>query len=151
VPPLPPPVEGETLRERVDRHTGEGTCGAGCHGGMINPLGFAFENYGPMGQWQTMDAGKPVNAAAEFKFQDGVKPYDGAVELAQVMADSPDAHRCYVAHLLEYGYARGPQKADDALIQKVAGASQAGTLTIKQMILELTQSEAFLYRAPVEG
>ena len=118
---------------------------------MINPLGFAFENYGPMGQWQTMDAGKPVNAAAEFKFKDGVKPYDGAVELAQVMAESPDAHRCYVAHLLEYGYARGPQTADNALIQRVAEASQAGTLSIKQMILELTKSEAFMYRAPVEG
>ena len=89
--------------------------------------------------------------ASEFLFKDGSKAHDGAVELAQNMADSPDAHRCYVAHLLEYGYARGPQKADDALIQKVADGSQAGTYSIKQMILELTQSEAFMYRAPVEG
>ena len=32
----------------------------------------------PLGQWQTTDAGKPVNAAAEFLFKDGAKAYDGA-------------------------------------------------------------------------
>ncbi len=148
VPPLPPPVEGETLRERITRHTGKGTCGEACHGNLINPLGFAFEHYDPLGRWQTMDAGKPVDAADQFVFRDGAKQYDGAVELAQLMADSDEAHRCYVAHMLEYGYARGPQKADNALIQKVADASRAGTRSIKQIILELTKSDAFLYRAP---
>jgi hypothetical protein len=149
VPPLPPPVEGETLRERVDRHTGKGTCGEGCHGGLINPLGFAFENYNPLGAWQTMDAGKPVDAAAEFSFEGVAQPYNGAVELAQLMADSKEAHECYVGHLLEYGYARNPQKADKKLIASVAAGSRAGTTSIKQVILALTQSEAFLYRAPV--
>ena len=72
VPPLPPPVDGESLRERITRHTGKGTCGEGCHGTLINPLGFAFENYDPLGRWQTMDAGKPVNAADEFYFTDAV-------------------------------------------------------------------------------
>ena len=149
VPPLPPPVEGESLRERITRHTGKGTCGEGCHGTLINPLGFAFENYDPLGRWQTMDAGKPVNAADEFYFTDGVKQFDGAVELAQLMADSDNAHRCYVGHLLEYGYARGPQTADAKLIQRIADGSRDGTYSIKQIILELTQSDAFLFRAPV--
>jgi len=149
VPPLPPPVDGETLRERITRHTGKGTCGEGCHGYLINPIGFAFEHYDPLGRWQTMDAGKPVNAADEFNFAAGVQQFDGAVELAQLMADSDEAHRCYVGHLLEYGYARGPQKADAALIQRIADGSRAGTHSIKQIILELTQSDAFLYRAPV--
>lgn len=149
VPPLPPPVDGESLRERITRHTGKGTCGEGCHGYLINPIGFAFENYDPLGRWQTVDAGKPVNAADEFIFGDEAKKYDGAVELAQLMADSDEAHRCYVGHLLEYGYARTPQKADRALIQKISDGSRAGTHSIKQVILELTQSDAFLNRAPV--
>ncbi len=150
VPPLPPPVEGETLRERVDRHTGKGTCGEGCHGYLINPLGFAFEQYNPLGEWQTMDAGKPVDATAEFMFGGEAQTFDGAVELAQQMADSIEAHRCYVAHLLEYGYARTPQTADQKFITKVAEGSREGELSIKKIILELTKSDAFMYRAPVE-
>lgn len=149
VPPLPAPVPGETLRERITRHTGKGTCGEGCHGYLINPLGFAFEHYDPLGRWQTMDAGKPVNAADEFVLGGVSQPYDGAVQLAQLMADSDEAHRCYVGHLLEYGYARGPQVADNPLIRRIADESRAGTISIKQIILELTQSDAFLYRAPV--
>ena len=149
VPPLPPPVDGETLRERITRHTGKGTCGEGCHGSLINPIGFAFEHYDPLGRWQTMDAGKPVNAADEFLLGGALQQYDGAVELAQLMADSDEAHRCYVGHLLEYGYARGPQTADAKLIQRIADGSRDGTYSIKQIILELTQSDAFLFRAPV--
>jgi len=149
VPPLPAPVPGESLRERITRHTGKGTCGEGCHGYLINPLGFAFEHYDPLGRWQTMDAGKPVDAADEFVFGGVAQAYDGAVELAQLMADSDEAHRCYVGHLLEYGYARGPQVADNKLIRRIADGSRDGTISIKQIILELTQSDAFLYRASV--
>lgn len=150
IPPLPPPMAGQTLRERIDGHTGKGTCGEGCHGYLINPLGFAFEHYGPLGEWQTMDAGKPVDAAAEFTFKSGLTPFDGGVELANVMADSEEAHRCYVGHLLEYGYARDPQTADARLIERIAAGSQTGDYSIKQIILELTKDAAFLLRAPVE-
>ena len=150
IPPLPPPMQGETLRERIDRHTGKGTCGEGCHGNLINPIGFAFENYGPLGEWQTMDAGKPVDATGQFLFGGAVQQYDGAVELANLMADNPEAHRCYVGHLLEYGYARKPQPADNRVIDAVAAGSQTGEHSIKQVILELVKDEAFLLRAPVE-
>ncbi|MBL9105436.1 MAG: DUF1592 domain-containing protein [Myxococcales bacterium] len=150
VPPLPPPKDGESLRERIDRHTGKGTCGEACHGNLINPLGFAFENYGPLGEWQTMDAGKPVDAAAEFQFKAGKLAFDGGVELANLMADDEGAHRCYVGHLLEYGYARDPQLADKALIDRITAGSLTGDISIKQIILELTRDAAFLTRAPVE-
>ena len=150
IPPLPPAMEGETLRERIDRHTGKGTCGEGCHGSFINPLGFAFENYGPLGEWQTMDAGKPIDAAAEFTFQSGLQSYDGGVELAHLMADNVEAHRCYVGHLLEYGYGRIKKGPDWDIIERIAVSSQSGDLSIKQIILELTKDPAFLLRAPVE-
>lgn len=150
IPPLPPPMAGQTLRERIDGHTGKGTCGEGCHGYLINPLGFAFENYGPLGEWQTMDAGKPIDATAEFSFKSGNQSYDGGVELAQLIADSEEAHRCYVGHLIEYGYARNLKPADYRVIDRVAPDSQSGELSIKQIILELTKDPAFLLRAPVE-
>jgi len=147
LPPPPPPVEGESLRERIDRHTGEGTCGQSCHATLINPLGFAFESYDPLGRWQTMDAGKPVDATGEFLFASGVHQFDGGVQLANLMAENTDAHRCYVAHLLEYGYARTPQSADNAAIIALAERSLGDDLPITSLILELTKSDAFRFRA----
>lgn len=150
VPPPPPPMEGESLRERIDRHTGIGTCGEGCHGYLINPLGFAFEQFDPLGRWQTMDAGKPVDATGSFAFVQGQKSFDGAVELAKIIAGSDEAHRCYVSHLLEYGYARVPRLEDNAEIKRLAEGSRDGMYSIKELIIELTTSDAFLFRAPVE-
>jgi hypothetical protein len=124
VPPLPPPIEGETLRERIDAHTGKGTCGEGCHGYLINPIGFAFENYDPLGEWQTMDAGKPstpppssCSAAAprSLRRRRRARPPHG-----RQRRGPPLLRR----HLLEYGYARKPKKADDRVIERIAAGSQ---------------------------
>ena len=49
--------------ERVEAHTGAGTCGEGCHSALINPPGFAFEQYDELGRYRTEDGGLPVNAA----------------------------------------------------------------------------------------
>ncbi|MCB9705944.1 MAG: DUF1592 domain-containing protein [Myxococcales bacterium] len=152
VPPPPPPMEGETLRERIDRHTGKGTCGEACHGTLINPLGFAFESFDPLGRWQTMDAGKPVDVTGEFYFNlTGATKFDGAVQLADLIAESEEAHRCYVGHLLEYGFARTQQLADRDMIAEIAERSRLDDLPITEIILELTKSDAFRFRAPVEG
>ncbi|HLU66252.1 MAG TPA: DUF1592 domain-containing protein, partial [Kofleriaceae bacterium] len=62
---------GETNRERIDSITGEGTCGEGCHATIINPIGFALENYDALGQWRTEDNGRPVDAADTYTFEDG--------------------------------------------------------------------------------
>ena len=53
VPQLPAPKAGQTNRQRVDEHT-KG-CGASCHNQLINPLGFAFENFDGMGQYRDME------------------------------------------------------------------------------------------------
>jgi hypothetical protein len=103
-------VEGETLRERIDRHTGKGTCGEGCHGYLINPLGFAFENYDPLGRVADHGRRQARRRRRRVPVRRRPQSYDGAVELAHLMADSDEAHRCYVGHLLEYGYARARRR-----------------------------------------
>jgi hypothetical protein len=143
-------MEGESLRELIDRHTGVGTCGEACHGYLINPLGFAMEQYDPLGRWQTMDAGKPVDATGSFNFVQGKQSFDGGVQLAKLISGSDEAHRCYVSHLLEYGYGRVPRLQDNAEIKRLAEGSRDGMYSIKELIVELTTSDAFRFRAPVE-
>ena len=70
IPPLPAAMPGQTNRERVTAHTGQGEC-AGCHVSIINPLGFAFENFDAIGRIRTMDNGKPVNTADVYELATG--------------------------------------------------------------------------------
>ena len=74
--PIPPPPPGvnttleapragaapPTIRERLAQHRTSPACNS-CHS-VIDPLGFALENYDVIGGWRTIDeAGKPVDAS----------------------------------------------------------------------------------------
>lgn len=150
VPPLPPAVEGETMRERVTRHTGAGTCGAGCHGTMINPAGFAFERYDALGKWRTTDNGKPVDSADRMTFTDGAASFDGAVEFAKLIAGKGQVHECYAKNLLEYSLGRRRAAPDKALVEAVGKASLEGGST-KKLLLALVTSPTFAFRPAPEG
>lgn len=150
-PPIPDnvsevePDPTKTNRERVDAHTGAGTCGAGCHETLINPLGFAFENYDAVGAFRTIDNGKPVDAAASFTLDGELQSYANGIELSQLMADSPQAHACYARHLLEYAYGRDHAEADEPALEALGTASVEGDMSIRGVITELVTSDAFLY------
>src|SRR5690606_32178622 len=67
IPALPEPIPGQTNRERVALHTSPVAC-AECHEKIINPIGFAFENYDAIGRVRTMDAGQAIDTASEYAF-----------------------------------------------------------------------------------
>jgi len=152
VAPLPPPAPDrpQTLRERVDEHTGEGTCGSRCHGTMINPVGFAFEHYDALGRWQDTDNGLPVDAAAAYRFASGSREYRDAVELATVMASEQATHSCYTGYWLEYLFSRRRNSLDQTLVTRVATQSLEGSASVRGVILELVTSAPFLSRASTE-
>jgi hypothetical protein len=151
VPPLPPDESDSlTMRQRIERHTGEGTCGASCHGTMINPIGFAFERFDALGQWRELDRGLPVDTTASYEFEGVPVAYDGAVELANVIADQPIAHRCYAQHWIEYAFGRALGPNDAPLTERVGAGSLAGELSVRELLIELVLSESFRTRSTME-
>ena len=152
VAPLPPPETGppRTQRQRVDAHTGEGTCGARCHGTMINPIGFAFEHYDALGRWQDTDNGLPVDSAAAYEFVSARREYRNAVELSTVMASESATHACYAGYWLEYLFSRRRNSLDQTLVNRVAAKSLEGSASVRGVILELVTSAPFLSRASTE-
>ncbi len=150
-PPIPDNVSAvapdptKTNRERVDDHTGEGTCGAGCHSALINPAGFAFEHYDAIGAYRTMDNGQPVNAADAFMLDGQLVEYDNAIEFSNLLADSKQAHDCYARRLLEYTYGRDHRNADNDVVAELGTKSQAGDLAITGMLAELVTFDEFRY------
>lgn len=60
-----------------------------CHRNFF-PLGYALENFDPIGRWRTRDQAGPVDASGAFV--DG-SPTDGVIELREVLLRRPDAFR----------------------------------------------------------
>lgn len=146
----PPVFEGVTRRERIDSVTGEGTCGASCHAGVINPVGFALENFDDNGHWRDEDSGLPVDAAAEYVFQIDDEPvhWDGPQEMGQAIVESSDAHECYVQNWLEFGFGRGLDSGDLELVRTIGEGSRTESWSVKEILVALVDSVTFRTRAP---
>lgn len=147
VPAVPPPQPNQSNRERIAAHTGPGTCGASCHGGYINPLGFAFENFDGLGRPRTMDAGKPVDTSAAYPIGDeGMVEFDGAQKLMSVLAGSTEAHSCFAKNLVSYALSRDIVESDRSLIEELASISMSDVGSIKKVLRGLVKSPSFLNR-----
>lgn len=90
-----------TNRERLDAITSPSEC-SGCHN-LINPAGFAFENYDSLGGYRTEDNGSPVDASGvlDLTTEEPIAFNDG-VELATALSKSRQVHDCYALHWARY-------------------------------------------------
>ncbi|MGF1467508.1 MAG: DUF1592 domain-containing protein [Sandaracinaceae bacterium] len=147
--PALPPTMGRTNRQTIEDHTErEGTVCADCHSTLINPFGFPFESYDAVGAWRDLDNGFPVDTAAAPPIDGDPVDVAGAVELAQVLADSEAVHACYVEHWMQFLLGRTEADEDRTLSRDLAPRSQAGTLGVRELIAEVVSSKAFMRRAP---
>jgi hypothetical protein len=147
---IPDQVTGKTARERFSQHSLQTIC-RGCHS-IMDPVGFAFENYDAVGQYRTQDSGEPIDASGKIPDVDGVvnPTVAGGVEIAKQIAHSETAQRCFAQHWLEYGYGRtlhgAPQEG--CLQEQLNSAFKASGYNVKQLMLDLTQTPAFLFLPP---
>jgi len=81
-----------------------------CHRNFF-PLGYALENFDPIGRWRTHDQAGPVDASGTFV--DGT-PTNGVVQLRNVLLQRPDAFRTTVTEKLLL-YAAGQPVRDSGV------------------------------------
>jgi hypothetical protein len=148
VPPLPPVTQG-TNRQVVANHTESSPTCRACHQNLINPFGFPFENYDASGAYRTTDNGFSVDAKASPFMDGGQIEVDNSLELADALSQSPQAHECFVSHLLEYAFGRPRNKVDEGLIDNLTRASLDGT-PITELLVRMAESGAFMTRSTEE-
>ena len=99
---------------------------------MINPAGFAFENYDALGRYRTTENGVTIDAADTYNFASGPKSFKDAVEWSRVLAESPEAHDCYARNW--FTYLQGRRRAvRGRAVRQVAGraiAARAGVAEV---------------------
>ncbi|HVR60259.1 MAG TPA: DUF1592 domain-containing protein [Polyangia bacterium] len=149
VPPLPAVTADTTNRKRVEELTKDSPCNT-CHTAIINPLGFAFENLNGLGQWRTKESGGlPVDASGSYSLDGMPFTFDGPVSLIKTIAATTAAHNCFVEHMIEYLYGRDITDADaDHNLVAQAGLRSKNETSIKDLIVELVSTDAFITRLP---
>jgi hypothetical protein len=141
LPPVPPVAENQTNRERYTALTS--ACGGACHNTIINPLGFAFENFDGVGRERTMDHGKPVDTSARYPFAEGTKDFKNSTELLQIIASGTQAHQCYAKRVAGYALQRDLVEADRPLVESLGKVSLEANASVKAVMVALVKENAF--------
>lgn len=141
---VPAPDPNSTARDRFAQHSADPAC-KGCHV-LMDPIGFGFENYDGVGKWRTEEAGKPIDATGILTQSDIDGEFDGVVELAHKLTGSEKAQTCYTKQWFRYAYGRGETQQDDCTMEAINAEFQSSGANIKQLLLNLTQTDAFMYR-----
>ncbi len=148
IPPVAPPEAGGTTRERFEQHQ-ENAC-ASCHQ-VLDPLGFAFENYDGIGKWRDTDNGSPVDASGTMPLDGGDVPFSNALELSAALANSTEVRACFATQWMRYALDRLETPYDQGSIESAAAAFASGGHTIPALIVGVTGARSFRYRMPAEG
>jgi hypothetical protein len=154
-PPAPPPgVEGlvdpgeggGTLREVLERHRADPVC-ASCHTSM-DAIGFGLENYDGIGLYRLEDNGDPIDATGELP---GAPPFDGAVEMSEVLAEDARFARCISQKLYIYALGRGLGIADLGPMNHVLEEFVDSGHSFRDLTMLIATSDPFLYHSADRG
>jgi hypothetical protein len=139
-----------SLRERM-RVTREKYCWS-CHEKM-DPLGLPFEMYNHAGLYRTTEMDKPVITTGEIidsgdPTLDG--PVENALEMIEKLANSERVEQVFVRHAFRFWMGRNENLHDRPVLLAAHKAYREGGGSMKDLILSLVSSDAFIYRK-VEG
>lgn len=146
-PPAPPNVPelekarlAGTLRERMEQHRENPACAA-CHN-MMDPLGFALENFDGVGLWRDRDGREPVDASG--KLPDGTE-FNGVKELRSLLAvgRKDQFARCLAEKMLIYAMGRGTEYYDKCAIDEIVSYAQQHEYRFAYLIAGIILSDPF--------
>ncbi len=140
--PLPPNLHPSlTTRERVTLQTEPKACQS-CHA-MINPLGFALENFDAVGRFRGEERGKPIDSRGYYETRSGTtSEFRGARELAELLAASNEVHEALISQLFHH-FVKQPILAYGAETPAELGkAFQASGFSVRRLIVEIAVTAA---------
>ncbi len=154
-PPPPPPPDIQlgggflfgnqtTNREFYEQHVADPAC-AGCHA-SIDGIGFGFEHYNALGQWQDLDNGFDVDASGSVTLDGTLMPFYGAIELSDLLADSPQVSECVARQWYRHAHGRLETSAEDAVLVPYLDDAVRTGVDIRTLLLSIVGSETFLTR-----
>jgi len=133
-----------TMRQRLQRHQADPAC-ASCHK-LMDPLGFALENFDWLGRWRDTDGGQPIDASGQLP--SGEK-FNGPIELRQaLLAKQDDILRHLTGKVLGYALGRSLEDSDHCTIEHLRERLEKDNYRARTLIREVVLSTPFRQRQP---
>jgi Protein of unknown function (DUF1588)/Protein of unknown function (DUF1585) len=149
IPPLAPVSATLSTRERLDQHAKDTVCAA-CHS-LIDPPGYALENFDQVGRHRTSDGAKPVDTSGTMTGAGDVTgPFANGAELMGKLAQSSDVRGCFAQKYFEYAASHLIAPQDQCSIDPLKKAFiPSGDL--RELVTAIAVSDSFRMRLSEGG
>ncbi|HVJ14319.1 MAG TPA: DUF1592 domain-containing protein [Polyangiaceae bacterium] len=116
-------LENLSVRDRLAEHQKKGAGCAGCHV-VMDAIGLGLENFDGVGAYRTADEYGPINSTGNLPTPDnlGTIAFEGASQLADILATDERMVWCMTQKMLTYGLGRGFSPTSDPGLLEVVGA-----------------------------
>ncbi|HWK54821.1 MAG TPA: DUF1592 domain-containing protein [Hyphomicrobiales bacterium] len=147
----PPNVEGlqenvlgqaaTTVRARLEQHRANPSCN-NCHG-VLDPLGFALENFDATGRWRTIDreAGTPIDTTGVLP--NGI-PLQGPADLRKALLAKPGYFaQTLTENLMAYALGRKLEHTDMPTVRAIVARAAMADYRFSEIVLGIVESAQF--------
>jgi hypothetical protein len=136
----------DTLRQRMELHRANPECAA-CHQ-IMDPIGFALENFDLIGRWRSLDNGLPIDTATTMV--DGTS-IDSPATLRDALLARPDAFMASISErLLMYALGRELMPYDGPAVRRITRQAASGGFTMAALVEAVVMSDPFQQRIKLE-
>ena len=136
--------KAQSMRELMAAHRRNPSCN-GCHG-IMDPLGFALENFDAVGQYRTRDrfAGIAIDSSGELP--DGTALH-GPDDLRRALLTKPDRFvQTLTEKLMTYALGRSLEYTDMTAVRAIARRTATEDFRFQALVMNIVNSEAFQMR-----
>jgi hypothetical protein len=137
----------KTVRETLELHRSSPVC-ASCHR-IIDPPGFALENFNSVGQWrEKTENGAAIDAAGVLA--DGTK-VNGPVALRNAILSRPEAFMTVLTErIMTYALGRGVEPSDMPVVRSIVRKAGQGNYRLASVVQSIVESAPFQMRTRLE-
>ena len=148
----PPTVsDGATARERFSAHMVSGSSCNSCHQ-LMDPIGFAFENFDAVGQFRTQEANQPIDTSGEVigaRDPSLSGKFTGVRELAEKLAASRQAQDCLATQWFRFASGRSEEQPDSCSLATLHDTFARSGGDLVELVVGMTQADSFRFRRPI--
>jgi hypothetical protein len=142
-----PAGSATTMRQRLEQHQANPSC-AMCHS-LIDPLGFALENFDAIGEWRDTEAGQAVNARGTFV--DG-RELDGVSGLRRLLLERRELFvAAFTEKLLTYALGRTLEPYDMPVVREIVRTAAKNDYRFSALVRGIVESEPMQFRMKLPG
>jgi hypothetical protein len=126
----------------------------GCHK-LMDPIGFAFEHYDPIGKWRTQENGVNIDSTGTINSAsptegdvavDGLSGQAGSKGLQAYLATSKDLKTCLVRYWSYYAFGTSSWSQDACTYDSVNNEATKSDYALKNVLLAIVKSPRFIRR-----